>query len=105
MYFISTYWYGIGVLLAIAIGCFWYCGIIAKSKKMNNKFIALGDMKGKTLKEIEDFVGIAKEYDKRSAENTGEMVTRATWSAGKYQIVIMFDKNEVFNHIVSQGMY
>ena len=105
MYFISTYWYGIGVLLAIAIGCFWYCGVIAQSKQMNNKFIALGDMRGKTLKEIENFVGPAKEYDRKIAKNTGEWVTVATWSKGKYQIVIMFDKNGVYDHIVSQGMY
>ncbi len=105
MYIIGTYWYGIGVMLAIAIGCFWYCYIIAQSKKMNNKFIALGDMSGKSLKEFEEFVGPAKEYDKKIANNTGEWVTVATWSKGKYQIVIMFDEDGIYDHIVSQGMY
>lgn len=62
-------------------------------------------MTGKSLSEIEAAAGPANEYLRKTDKNTGEPLTIATWSKGKYQIVIMFDSENIFNHIVSQGRY
>ncbi len=52
-YFVDTYAYGIGVLLAIVIACVAVIVVSLRSQSLNNKFVKLSDMTEKSLSEIE----------------------------------------------------
>ncbi len=102
-YFVNGYYYGIGALLGIAIVCFVYAFFALRRLALAKKFVELGDMTGKSFQEIESVVGAPTSIERTVATNTGEPIKIVTWSRWKFCIVIMFDENDMFDHIVSES--
>lgn len=103
MIIFTSYWYVWGTALGAAIALFVYSLIKISAEQLNKKFISLGNMTGKPYSEIVAVVGNPVSIEKKQATNTKEWVKIVTWSKGRYSMVIMFDKNDRCNHIISQG--
>lgn len=98
----GEFWYNIWVLL----GEYWYIwvvlviilviGIISTAivkvpgKVLQQKFIKLGTLKGKTLNEIQSACG-APSYVSYGEDG----VKIYQWAAAIYQIVLLFDENDI----------
>lgn len=104
-YFVSSYWYAIGVLIAIGGWGVWYGIRTQKRQNLAKGVLKMGNMVGKRYSEFETNMGTPTDIDQRLASNTNEWVKIVTWQAGGYQIIIMFDKDDVFDHIVSESRY
>ena len=95
MYIVSSYWYGIGALLALCGFGVWYGIRTQKRQNLAKRVIKLGNMAGKTYHEIESALGAPADVNRFITTNTNEWVKNVAWRAGGYQIIIMFDKNDV----------
>lgn len=84
----------------ILIVCAPILGVIIKactktpSQSLNEKFVSLGTLTGKTLSEIESAVGIANSSSSIINDN-GKTVYVYQWLQPAYHIVLLFDKNKV----------
>ena len=103
LYFVNPYYYLIGALLAIAIVCFVYAFLAFRRQALAKKFVKVGNMNGKSFQEVESVVGAPTSIERTVATNTGEPIKIVTWSRWKFCVVIMFDKNDMFDHIVSES--
>ena len=100
-----NYWYAIGILFGIAGIGIWYISWVKKRQKLAKGVLSLGNLVGKHYNEFKVAMGSPVDVDKRIAQNTQTWVKVATWQAGGYQIIIMFDENDIFDHIVSESRY
>lgn len=105
MYFISTYWYGIGVLIALGGLGVWYGIRTQKRQNLAKGVVGLGNLAGRHYNEFTAAMGAPTDIEKQLANNTQEWVKIVTWRAGGYEIVLMFDDQDIFNRIVSESRY
>lgn len=105
MVFLNSYWYGIGILLGIVGVGIWYLVRVKQRQKVAKGVLGLGNLVGRHYSAFTAAMGSPTNVEKTIAKNTGEWVKIATWRAGGYEIIIMFDKDDVFNRIVSESRY
>ena len=69
--------------------------------ELANSFKSLGDLRGKSLSQIIAVAG----YPDNVVRSTrgGHIYKTATWQCGTYTIVLLFDENNIFSEIVSDG--
>lgn len=86
------YWY-IWVLTAIG-GLIWHAvssaTVRAPGNALQQKFISLGTLKGKTLSEIESVCGVPSSV---SVGANGVIIRQ--WMTTSYHIVLLFDKSDI----------
>jgi hypothetical protein len=64
------------------------------SQSLNEKFVSLGTLTGKTLPEIEAVVGMANSVSNTIDEN-GDTMYIYQWIQSAYHIVLLFDKDKI----------
>jgi len=101
MVIISSYWYVLGALLAVGIWGMWYGVKTQKRQNLAKGFLKLGNLEGRHYDEFRAAMGDPTDVNKRIAQNTQKPVTVVTWSAGGFEIIIMFDDKNIFNQIIS----
>ena len=69
-------------------------GTTAPGRSLNNKFISLGTLQGKTLKEITDVCGNPNSYSS-TIDADGNPIKIIQWMATGYHIVLLFDTNDI----------
>ena len=81
-------------IVPIIGGLIWYSltniAVKAPGHTLNQKFVSLGTLKGKTLDEITYVVGPAN-----SVSAIGNGQTLRQWQATSYHIALLFDENNV----------
>ena len=70
-------------------------------RSLNKKFVSLGNLKGKTLKEITDVCGDPNSYS-TSIGADGNPVKIIQWMATGYHIVLLFDSDDICLGISSE---
>lgn len=70
MYFISTYWYGIGVLVALGWFGIWYGIRTQKRQNLAKGVLRLGHMAGKRYDEFTAALGAPTDVERKLANNT-----------------------------------
>ncbi len=88
------------LIIGLGLGCFlgyFVAGLItARQTLLQQDFVKLGVLKGRTLKEIVDAVGPYCETQGTTITDMDNQPGRLiTWRARQYMIVLLFDKNNV----------
>jgi hypothetical protein len=65
-----------------------------QSQTLNEKFVSLGKLSGKTLQEIESVVGVANSVSSTIGAG-GETIFIYQWIQTAYHIVLLFDENKI----------
>ena len=76
-------------------------GVKQPGRSLNEKFVSLGNLKGKTLKEITDVCGNPSSYSTTVGAD-GNPVKIVQWMATGYHIVLFFDSNDICLRISSE---
>lgn len=76
-------------------------GVRAPGHSLNKKFVSLGNLKGKSLKEITDVCGNPSSYS-TSIGADGNPIKIIQWMATGYHIVLLFDSNDICLGISSE---
>ena len=99
---LSTFVSGVSVAsvaLGIGFGAFagyFFAGLLtSKGTLLKQDFIAMGELRGKTLDEIKQKVGAPKATFSCTAAETGKPGTLCTWQEPTYSITLLFDENNV----------
>lgn len=87
------------VVLGIGFGAFggyFFAGLLtSKGTLLKQDFIAMGELRGKTLDEIKQKVGAPKATFSCTTAETGRPGTLCTWQEPSYSITLLFDENNV----------
>ena len=87
------------IIIGIGFGAFagyFFAGLLtAKGTILKEDFIAMGELRGKTLDEIKQKVGAPKATFSCTAAETGRPGTLVTWAEPSYSITLLFDENNV----------
>ena len=86
-------YYAIGAIAGIVIAIL-LVGLVSytlrvQGKELNNKFVAMGELKGKTYNEIKNEVGVE---NSKTYNSTGCV---RQWVKPGYSINLIFDKNDI----------
>jgi hypothetical protein len=79
-----------GAILFLVI---WYA-VRAPGKKLNNTFLGLGTLKGKTYEEIVHAAGSPNAVS-ASVDKDGNPIKVCQWIATNYHIVLLFDQSDI----------
>ena len=89
----------LGIIGFVCLGAF--IGIVidslqkAPGKKLQQDFIAMGNLQGKTLDEIKEKVGAPNAIQSCTVAGTGKNGSLCTWAKLPYSITLLFDENNV----------
>lgn len=67
----------------------------AKGNILHEDFVALGNLRGRTLQEIKDKVGPPNTMQSCTAAETGRPGVLYTWASDPYSITLLFDENDI----------
>lgn len=89
----------VGIICGLCLGAFigyFVAGLYtAKGNLLQQDFIAMGNLAGKTLEEIKSKVGEPNTINACTVANTGKHGSLCTWSNAPYSITLLFDENNV----------
>jgi len=78
---------------------------LQKRQNLAKGVLKMGDGEGKTFIDFQNALGVPTDIDVQDDQETGEMITTATWSAGGHGIIIKFDEFGVFAKVVSESLH
>lgn len=87
-------WIWILIIAAPILGLIIKAFTKTPSQALNEKFVSLGTLTGKSLREIEEVVGVANSVSNTIDEN-GNTVFVYQWIQSAYHIVLLFDENKI----------
>lgn len=90
----------VGVICGLGIGAFigyFVAGFAtAKGNLLQQDFIAMGNLAGKTLDEIKAKVGNPNTINACTVANSGKPGSLCTWTSAPYSITLLFDENNMY---------
>lgn len=90
---------GISIILGLCIGGFvgyFFAGLNqAKGIVLQQDFVSMGTLVGKTLDEIKSKAGEPSEFSACTVGDTGNPGSLHTWSQAPYSITLLFDENNI----------
>jgi len=104
-FYMYAHWYMIGILVVVAGVTIWNISWVKKRQHLAKGLLSLGNLDGKHYNDFTAAMGAPFDVGKRIAPDTQESVKVVTWQTSGHQIIIMFDKNDIFDHIVSEKKY
>lgn len=95
----ATEFSGIGIILGLGIGAFvgyFVAGLTqAKGNLLQQDFVAMGNLAGKSLDEIKAKVGEPSAMSACKVAKTDKSGTLYTWAKAPYSITLLFDENNI----------
>lgn len=89
----------VGIVSGLGFGAFvgyFVSGLLtAGGKLLQQDFIAMGNLQGKTLDAIKEKVGAPNAIQSCTIADTGRSGSLCTWSKSPYSITLLFDENNV----------
>ena len=89
----------VGIICGLCFGAFigyFVAGLTsAKGNLLQQDFIAMGNLVGKTLDEIKEKVGDPNAINACTVANTGKPGSLCTWASAPYSITLLFDENNI----------
>lgn len=89
----------VGIICGLGFGAFigyFVAGLTsAKGNLLQQDFIAMGNLAGKTLDEIKAKVGEPNAINACTVAATGKPGSLCTWSNSPYSITLLFDENNI----------
>lgn len=89
----------VGIICGLGFGTFigyFVAGLsTAKGNLLQQDFVAMGVLTGKTLDEIKSKVGAPNAITACTVADTGKPGTLCTWASTPYSITLLFDENNV----------
>lgn len=89
----------IGIMCGLGIGTligYFFAGLMtAPGTMLQQDFIAMGTLAGKTLDEIKEKVGAPNAIQSCTVAETGKSGSLCTWSKLPYSITLLFDENNI----------
>lgn len=82
-----------GMFFGVFIGYFVAGLTTAKGNLLQQDFIAMGNLVGKTLDEIKQKVGEPNAINACTVADTGKPGTLCTWTSAPYSITLLFDQD------------
>lgn len=87
----------VGIISGLCLGAFigYFVAGLASSKGnlLQQDFIAMGNLVGKTLDEIKTKVGDPNAINACTVADTGKPGSLCTWTSAPYSITLLFDEN------------
>lgn len=84
-----------GLGLGLLVGYFIASLTTAKGYMLQEDFVAMGNLAGKTLDEIKEKVGAPRIIQACTVADTGRKGTLCTWAEMPYIIILLFDENNI----------
>lgn len=95
----ATEFSGIGIILGLGIGAFvgyFVAGLTqAKGNLLQQDFVAMGNLAGKSLTEIKEKVGEPSALSACKVAKTDKPGTLYTWAKAPYSITLLFDEDNI----------
>lgn len=89
----------VGIICGLGLGAFigyFVAGLTsAKGNLLQQDFIAMGNLAGKTLDEIKAKVGEPNAINACTVADTGKPGSLCTWTSAPYSITLLFDENNI----------
>lgn len=89
----------VGIICGLGIGAFigyFVAGLTsAKGNLLQQDFISMGNLAGKTLDEIKAKVGEPNAINACTVADTGKPGSLCTWTSSPYSITLLFDENNI----------
>lgn len=96
---LTTEFSKVGTMCGLGFGLFigyFIAGLLtAKGNILREDFIAMGNLRGKTLDEITAKVGAPSAITSCTVAETGKPGSLCTWAKSPYSITLLFDENNV----------
>lgn len=89
----------VGIICGLGLGAFigyFVAGLTsAKGNLLQQDFISMGNLAGKTLDEIKAKVGEPNAINACTVADTGKPGSLCTWTSSPYSITLLFDENNI----------